>query len=166
MTRSFLVILVCLGFASCQAATPLAGSGAVPVLQRLPGEFAGPMVDSGLRTPIELAVTDAAKWQEIWTQLVSRRRPVPALPNVDFDRSTVVVVSIGQQRSGGHAVHIDGVERLGERWRVRYTVVAPGTGCITTSAIQAPADVALLSGASLIIDFEATQLRQDCESPR
>lgn len=83
-------------------------------------------------------ITTAAEWQAFWRQHAAVLVPAPAPPAVDFSREAVLVVSLGEKRTGGYSVEVTGVRREGDRLVVRAKVRAPGPGAIVTMALTQP----------------------------
>jgi hypothetical protein len=109
---------------------PLAASAVVLETQQ------GPYTE-----PTTSVVRDAAGMQSLWTQLHAGTG-APALPTVDFGRDMLVLVALGQQSSGGHALSVLGTSTGSDGALVVHARhAAPGPDCMTTQALTAPAVV-------------------------
>ncbi len=55
-----------------------------------------------------------------------------------FGTEDMVLVAIGEQSTGGHWVHITGLQRVGDTVYVQATVNRPGEDAMTTQALTQP----------------------------
>lgn len=58
--------------------------------------------------------------------------------NVDFNRHSVILLSLGEQRTGGFAADITALQRKGDTLYVQGTAVAPGPDTSTTQQLTFP----------------------------
>lgn len=92
------------------------------------------------------AITDQQQWNQTWADLHADATPVPRLPAIDFRKERVIVVSRGEQSSGGYGIEIERVshvtETKGQRARsmveVSVAELNPGDGCFGSSGLQSP----------------------------
>src|SRR5438128_525383 len=61
---------------------------------------------SGIQRPSQLVITNKQQWEKVWTEHSAGRTPQP-LPQVNFERETVIFVTLGQKRTGGYTIKID-----------------------------------------------------------
>src|SRR6266480_2833169 len=79
-----------------------------------------------------------------------------------FAPEQVVLVALGQRRTGGYDIRIDSVVQF-QRASVAYvTATAPGQNCVTTSALSQPVDLIRLSPKVEPIVFQQRLVVQDC----
>ena len=154
-TFAVLLALVC----GCSAAQM---TGADTRLRRLRPDVPVFILNSGLEEATQRVIRDPQELAQLWQLLVANSRPAANVPAVDFTQDVVVVVGLGRQRSGGHTVQIDRVAQRGDALVVHVRAVVPGRGCIVSSAITSPADVALLRRPSGIVTFEVETVTVDC----
>lgn len=93
---------------------------------------------SGLTDRAAVLVTDAGSWAELWQRHVSPRVPAPPPPEIDFHAYSVIAVSLGEKSSGGYAVEVVGVERLGDRLILSVRTRSPAPGAAVTAALSQP----------------------------
>ncbi|HEY0777913.1 MAG TPA: protease complex subunit PrcB family protein [Gemmatirosa sp.] len=114
--------------------------------------------------PAELAVASDTAWQAAWAALfpnLPAGKPVP--PAVDFGAEVVLLVAAGPRSTGGHDVRIDAVESdAGGGLVVRYTVTAPGPGCMTAQVMTSPVDVVRAARPSGPVRFVARRAMTAC----
>lgn len=117
---------------------------------------------SGLVEGADYVVRDRATWEDIWTRINRRRRPIPPVPPVDFTTQIALVVALGQQRSGGYGITIERAEREDGYIVVHVTDRSPASDCIVTTALTAPVDIALVPGRDLPVRFEHEAATEAC----
>lgn len=61
----------------------------------------------------------------------------------------LVAVYQGQQRTGGHGIRVDRIERDGDRLVVHATLASPPPGSFVTQALTSPAHVVAVAAADL-----------------
>lgn len=93
---------------------------------------------SGVQTSLQLVVTNATQWSELWGKHAVQKNPSEKAPEVDFDKETVIFVALGQQRTGGHAIEIADVKRGDAQVEVLVRTRKPKPGGIQLQAISAP----------------------------
>jgi hypothetical protein len=93
---------------------------------------------SGFQEPAEIVVTNATQWAEVWKKHSAQQKPAKPAPEVNFEKETVVLVSLGQKRSGGYSVEITGLEESDGKTRVIVKTTAPKPGGIQLQAITSP----------------------------
>ncbi len=106
-----------------------------------------------LRTNTEL---DAA-WKTVHAGIPGN--PPPA---VDLTQNMVVVLALGQKRTGGYSVRFDSVTREGTGAVVHYTVTSPGPGCMTTQMITSPVDAVSIPRVDGTVRFEKSDIVEKC----
>ena len=95
-------------------------------------------VYSGLTQPTQQIIRSEKIWLGVWAQLQSHLVPIPPAPKVNFSKNTVVVVSLGQQSSGGHDIEVESVVLKGKVIEIGLAIQHPGPGCLTTQALTQP----------------------------
>ena len=161
--RSLMLFVVALAWSACGASpsAPVRAEESLP-LTRLRAEPYSFTYSSGLREPQRLVVRDQVAWQQVWTSIWEGHLPQPALPAIDFAREMVIVVALGERRTGGFSIFIDSASDGSTGVTLRIRSVSPGSGCGTTQALTQPVDVARLPRRDGPIAFEERQETQDC----
>jgi hypothetical protein len=93
---------------------------------------------SGFQEPAEIVVTNATQWAEVWKKHSAQQKPAKPAPEVNFEKETVLLVSLGQKRSGGYSVEITGLEESDGKTKVIAKTKAPKPGGIQLQAITSP----------------------------
>jgi len=116
----------------------------------------------GLQDRRALLITDAAEWQKIWVQMSVGLSEVPTLPAVDFQRHSVVVVSLGQRPSGGFNASMELASVDGSKAHVIVTERAPGAQCVVTLEVTHPTFTALIPSPLRDVSFENRRVAKPC----
>lgn len=99
-------------------------------------------VDRGTHSAIQQAgyrvIEDNQRFAALWAELYRTRRPEPPMPDIDFEREIVVAVFQGQQPTGGYAVEVEAVQRIGRRAVVHVAQTAPEPDDMVTMALTSP----------------------------
>ena len=156
--RAGFVVLLLVSAISC-------ASGETPVVNvaRLPNSNIPYLSSSGITERGNLVIRDSAQWALTWSLLNSHRRPSPPLPDIDFDRSMVVVAAAGTRSSGGYSIEIVATQLVAGKLRVTVKETQPGARCIVTDNITAPVDVAILPRFDGAVEFDQQLLTGSCE---
>jgi hypothetical protein len=117
---------------------------------------------TGLDRPSELIVRDPESWPVAWNRIHSVRRPAPPLPEVDFSTDIVIIVSLGLRRSGGYGIQIDGAFRDETGTLVTIVETEPGPGCLVTTEISSPVEIAVFPATAEPISFKRRVEIRDC----
>lgn len=93
---------------------------------------------SGIQEPAQMVVTNATQWAEIWAKHSAQKRPAEPVPEIDFEKETVLFVALGQKRTGGYAVEIAEVKRMEGKVEVLVKTRKPKPGGFQLQALTAP----------------------------
>jgi hypothetical protein len=136
----------------------------MPAAER-PPEIAlvGVRFNTGLEQRERLVVRDSAHWERVWSRLAARVGPREPTPAVDFGREMIIVVAMGERRSGGFDVDIDSIRSNGRELLVYVTEETPGEFCGTTAALTTPAGLARLRRVGLPVRFVERKEIRECK---
>ena len=118
---------------------------------------------SGVVDPARRAIRSPSDWEDVWAQINSGLQPVPALPQVDFDRETLVLAAAGRRANACYAIEITAAEMRSDGavvLDIQETV--PGSSCGCLQVETHPVHVVklgLLSSRELFVDRSP---RQSC----
>jgi hypothetical protein len=116
----------------------------------------------GLREPQALLITDAAQWQIIWEQINVGRSEIPSLPSVDFQRHSLIVVSLGWRSTGGYNAAMELGSVGASKPHVIVTELAPGDRCVLTLEETYPTFTALTPSPLHEVSFESRRVNKSC----
>lgn len=112
---------------------------------------------SGIREQQVRLIQDEATWKAYWQQHTRPISPAPPAPAVDFNQESILVVHLGEKRSGGYSVQVEQVTEAGGLVTATIRQTAPGPGDVVTAVMAQPFAIvrlpALPVGAPLEIDW-------------
>jgi hypothetical protein len=114
--------------------------------------FPDPSPPCQLRTSAAKAITTAQQWHAFWREARSHQAEdldesckVRALPRVDFDKYTLLVLALGQRPTGGYSAVFQYAYESSSRIEVAALELRPnGKDCTTTQAFTYPVTFALI----------------------
>ncbi len=83
-------------------------------------------------------IRSSAEWSGFLTEMGGPDGPPAEGPSVDFATESVLVVALGFRSSGGYAVGMEGVYRVGDELLVAALETRPDAGCMTSAALTMP----------------------------
>lgn len=117
---------------------------------------------SGISERQRLVIDDVESWATFWTRLHANISPEPPAPIVDFGNRVVVAATMGQRATGGYAIRIEEITRVGDDLRVVVLETSPGPKCLTTQAFSAPATAVTVPRPAEHVDFVEEAETRDC----
>ncbi|MDH4260164.1 MAG: protease complex subunit PrcB family protein [Gammaproteobacteria bacterium] len=130
---------------------------------RLRPDAAAYTLSSGIDEAGQFVVRNSDDWAALWQRVHSRMRPVPPLPEVDFERETMIVAAAGQRRTGGYSIRIDRAWREGTATIIVVHAETPGSGCIVANAFTSAVDIARLPVTPGPIEFRLESVARACD---
>jgi hypothetical protein len=128
-------------------------------LRPLPGSYT---VNSGISEPMQLIIGSRSEFEELWRLVHSGRRPSPPLPDIDFNIVNVVLVALGEKKSGGFEVTVRRAYRDGESVVVVVDGSEPGDRCVVSTGLTQPLDIVLIPRIEAEHEFEMSIEKQSC----
>ena len=101
----------------------------------------------------EWVIMDAATWEQVWKQ-IHPEVPPPPVPLVDFSRSMVIGVAMGERPSGGFAVRITEIGSTGNELVVHVEETTPPEDAMTIAALTYPYHFVAVVQSSYPVRFE------------
>ncbi len=98
----------------------------------------------GIKEVGEQVIEDATTWEKVWKQVHATLRPLPKLPEVDFERQIVLAVFMGGRNTGGYSIDITHVKDAGKFLEVSVRRMSPDARDVTTQALTAPYDMLVI----------------------
>lgn len=88
--------------------------------------------------PYFAVVTDSDALKKVFGELHANQLPLPPSPDVDFERSIVVLAVLGQQPTAGYSLHVTRVTREGGTLRVELRVESPPPDRVLATVVTQP----------------------------
>jgi hypothetical protein len=180
----FIVVLVCCHVHAIAQITqqPDAGSTPVRVTPLRPerseprGSYSGA---SCLSIPARIVIRDRQAWEKQWKQMwagptcghsFSREAdgtivptPVPAAPDVDFNREMIIVAALGTSPSGGYGIIIDSAYERSDKLEVIVRSISQGS-CMGLMVVTQPVDIVRIPRSERPIVFREIKAVRECKN--
>ncbi len=119
---------------------------------------------SGFSSARRDVIQSAEAWTAAWDEansLVMSTEPNPA-PEIDFGSTQVLVISLGVRPSGGHDIEVTSLAVRSDTLFATVRSTAPGTGCVTTSAVTHPAVMLSVPVTDGVVHFVEEAVTVEC----
>lgn len=118
--------------------------------------------NSGFLEKKEQIITNQTDFEKSWNiALVNylERNPVPT---IDFEKNQVILITMGEQTSGGYTLKTDSVTNIKTGIAINATAKKPGASCMTTSVMTYPYQMISIPKTNQKIEFKITEDIYDC----
>ncbi len=119
-------------------------------------------VFSGHGNSAYYVVNDAEEWADIWNEHSQIMFPQPALPDVDFSKSTVVAVFMGQCLTTGYGIEIKEIIDTGLSVVVKVEKTYPGKGCVLGMMLTHPYHIVKVDKIDKYVLFDTFSRAIEC----
>ena len=109
---------------------------------------------SGARHQREEVITTAARWREVWDEIVSDRYPKPPIPAVDFSSTVLIYVARGETGDVCRGTSIARVELRDDRFEVFVDDTRPPMSCVCPPVSGQPVHVVAVRRAARRAAFQ------------
>jgi len=116
---------------------------------------------SGITRARQEVIKDKAAWGKLWKQHNRDAQPAGEIPEIDFAKEMALVVTMGQQRTGGYAIEIVKVESAKGRLRISVSHQSPPPGAMVTDALTAPFHMVAVAKSGLKPEFVVVKPQQE-----
>jgi len=93
---------------------------------------------SGITRARQEVIKDKTGWEKTWAQHSRNEGARGKIPEIDFTKEMVVLVTMGQKNTGGYAIDIVQVEAADKRLKISVSRKSPPRGAMVTQALTAP----------------------------
>lgn len=149
-----LTILLCLAFLIAPA---LAEKNTICFLTVLK------LRDSGHAEAKNYVIKDKAEWESLWEKIFAGSSEKPPLPEIDFERRTVLAVFQGTQASSGYEISIKEVVESENALEVNVRAVSPGKHCGTLGILTSPFHIIEIEKTAKEVVFNVKQKTRNCD---
>jgi hypothetical protein len=104
-----------------------------------------------------MTIRSERRWRRLWSRIGTGRRP-----KVNFSRHMLIAVTQGRKPSGGHAIEVAHIARVGRNWRVTAIETEPGRDCFTTGQLTSPYHVVRVRRSTARVTFERQRTQKSC----
>jgi len=108
-------------------------------------------------------VNDADKWADIWKEHTQIMLPQPSLPDVDFSRSTIIAVFMGQCLTTGFGIEIKEIIDTSLSVVIKVEKTYPSKGCVVSEMLTYPYHIVNVDKIDKYIIFDTITRTIECE---
>jgi len=83
--------------------------------------------NSGLTIKEDYIIKNNQEWEAVWQKIVANQLEPSAAPAVDFNQETVIVIALGEKKTGGYSVKINNITETENQINIAYSINAPGS---------------------------------------
>jgi hypothetical protein len=109
--------------------------------------------NSAARVPLVRVIRGPDLWADLWAAVTANQLNPPERPAVDFSEEAVVVLLLGERRTGGYSIAIEQIIDRRESVEVVVEVTRPEPGAMVTQALTSPFYIAAVPVADKKIAF-------------
>ena len=113
------------------------------------------------RESARLVIRNAGDWEALLRRDDQPNRPAPEAPAV-FTREMLLVVAMGERKSGGYQIEITAVHRTAAGLRVDVESTKPGPGCMVIQSLSRPVAVVRLPRVNGTIEWVEHEKEAPC----
>ena len=115
---------------------------------------------SRINDELRIVIRDRETWDTVWKRMFAPpSASVPPLPEIDFSREMLVVVSMGSRPSGGYRIIVNSAREL--RLRVEVEVLSSSPCGLAPAIMTAPVDIVRIPRTDFPVTFQEVEAK--CE---
>ncbi len=111
-------------------------------------------------------INNKNEWEKLWVILNIGTGPsdvpLPPLPDIDFEKNTLIAVFMGEFTTGGHTIEIYKVVENKNNVEVSVNEKSPGKDCILTQAFTQPYHIVKIKKVDKGVIFRVDNEIIDC----
>ncbi len=92
----------------------------------------------GDESPEYLIIQDQSSLLSVWNRAYGNQLSTPPMPDLNFDKETIVAIFMGQKSTGGYALALENASIENNELFLDIKQIVPGQGAITTMALTHP----------------------------
>lgn len=128
----------------------------VPVAPLAEGNF------SGVGSQRFEIIIDPERFADVWLEHAGALSPIPAAPQVDFARQTVLAAFLGTRGTSGHGIEMTGALERDTNITVNLRITVPGPTCPVLDAQTQPFQMTTIARTEKVVAFVPTVEAVDC----
>jgi hypothetical protein len=109
-----------------------------------------------------LVIRDQTAFEEFWNKLYANREPMPALPDIDFDKKMILGAVSETKPTGGYSVRLTKAGIRHGQLGVKVEKGIPGSDCVTTQALSTPYHLVQVQKLDIPVEFYYVEVEHDC----
>jgi len=107
-------------------------------------------------------VDDDESWAQLWKEHTQVVFPQPSLPDMDFSRSTIIAVFMGECRTTGYGIEVKEIIDTGLLTVVKVEKTYPGSECAVGMMLTYPYHIVKVDKIEKYVSFETFTRTREC----
>jgi PrcB C-terminal len=132
-------------------------------IEKLPHETVLEGTHSAISEKRELKINNNDEYQKLMADVYKDLDQMPRIPEVDFNKYSVIAVFIGTRSSGGYTVSVDMVTVSDKGLNAGITETKPGKTCIVSDALTSPFVIVKFPKNDRKASFRYAQKVKECQ---
>lgn len=112
---------------------------------------------SGIEERKQIVINDPGSFRKLWDEVFSIYHPMIELPEIDFEKSTIIGVFMGTTSTGGYSVEINKIAERTKQITVRLKYSSPAPDDFVTMALSQPYHLVIIPKTSKEVIFEVVE---------
>lgn len=108
---------------------------------------------SGIENPQNIVIQSQGKFKELWDSVYKNSLPAPSVPEVDFEKCTIIAVFMGQKPTGGYGINITKIEEYEKSIVVTIKETTPEEGSMLFQVLTSPMHIVKIAKTNKDIVF-------------
>lgn len=112
---------------------------------------------SGVEEKRQIVINDPQSYRKLWNEVFSIYHPMADLPEIDFEKNTLIAVFMGTTSTGGYSVEITKISESSKEINVRIKYLTPAPDDFVTMALSQPYHLVIIPKTSKTAIFEVEE---------
>ena len=108
---------------------------------------------SGITDARQEVIRDKAAFAKVWDELQAQSRTRPSRPEIEFAHEMLVLVTLGQRRTGGFSIEVVNVEVRQNRLRIEVRRQKPPPDAMVIQSLTSPFHLVAVPKSDLRPEF-------------
>lgn len=100
-----------------------------------------------------IIITTQQEMDLAWVKMFNAHSRKPPIPMIDFETNQLLLVTMGEQVSGGHSIKVNSIVKAAEGLVVTIENTKPGESCNTTSALIYPFQLVEMPKTEAVLSY-------------
>lgn len=118
--------------------------------------------NSGYTKKERIVIKNKEDFEKMWQNLYINFSDKPQVPDVDFEKQTIIGVFFGEYMSGGSSIGVKSVSSNDEGIVVTVEEITPGSNCVTTDVITQPYQIISIPKVTSAVKFVTINTVRNC----
>ena len=112
---------------------------------------------SGVEESKQIIINDPESFRKLWEEVFSIYQPTSDLPEIDFEKNTLIGVFMGSTSTGGYSVEINKIAEGAKQITIRLKYTSPAPDDFVTMALSQPYHLVIIPKTTKEVVFEVVE---------